>query len=94
MSVEVETGNHGNTKWADTRSKRTKAVPKHTLFGSTLERFNQDEMKEVNKIDMEAFNADQEKARQGNRRTRRQDSPRKSQQCKLINCNVSGITAI
>ena len=49
MAAEVQSAPEKEERY-DHRAKRTQAIPKHTLFGSVMERLDDDEVSSVRKI--------------------------------------------
>lgn len=47
------------------QTKRTKAVHKHTLFGSGLQKLDEEDLKQLSQIDVSKLNAQEQQVRPG-----------------------------
>ena len=66
MAAEVEAAPMKEERY-DHRAKRTKAVPKHTLYGSVLERLDDEEVVSLRKMDMKEIEKKDQRERQEKR---------------------------
>lgn len=48
--MATEFGVSRTVNWADTRSRRTEAVPKHSLFGTGLELLSEEDKREADRL--------------------------------------------
>ena len=68
MTTEVESGDSdlfppSKRAYGDLKAKRTEALPKHSLFGTTLERLTETEKQQLRDLDINKFCSDIDKER-------------------------------